>query len=100
MKMFSLSSAKIEIPCAKPWNLPITSAKLLSSSMVLIELSLAERSIAVTVLDFRELKNKGAKCCGESGVQNKCLCKMVKTWLIISTNTDSGSCHYKSCAIA
>ena len=60
--MVMLSLVKLygtDIPCAKPWNLPITSAELLSFSMVLVELSLAERrSIAVTLLDFKELKNK------------------------------------------
>lgn len=69
--------------------------------MVLLEFSLTERrSIAVTVFDFKELENKGAKCHRETGVQFKCLRKMVKMWLIIRENTDSGSYLYKSFAIA
>ena len=77
------------------------SAKLLSFSVVLLELSLAERrSIAVTLLDFKELENKEAKCRGESGVQIKCLSKMVEVWLVIRENTGSGSYQYKTCAIA
>lgn len=83
------------------YPMEITSAKLLSLSMVLFKLSLGKRkSRAVSVIDFKKLDNKGVKGHGEFGVQTKFLCKMVKMQLITrkkKKNTDSGS-YYKSSA--